>query len=316
VKLRPLKESTEDFEEIEKKILDLYKQNVFLPILRELTLPSKTLKNAKDVLLSAIQTGRITFYRGVFSGRFNSSISKELKSLGARWDRKQGTWNIPQSALPIEIRNVISASEARFQRTLATIDQNLSKILPEELADKLDVTKQFDTTLWKTERDFYESTKAITIVPKLSDEQRRRVASEWQNNMRLWIQDWTKKAIVDLRKDVQASAFKGNRYESMISAIQKNFGVTQRKAKFLARQETSLLLSKYRETRYQDAGSEEYIWRCVVGSAKHPVRPMHKRLDGKKFRWDDPPVVDDKGARKNPGQDYNCRCYPIPIVKF
>ena len=38
------------------------------------------------------------------------------------------------------------------------------------------------------------------------------------------------------------------------------------------------------------------------------------RLNGKKFRWDDPPVVDIRtGERGHPGMDKHCRCYAEPV---
>lgn len=314
--LRPIKISTEDFEKVEKCIIELFKTELYLPLLKELGYTQKTLKNSNEDLLEALRSGRITFNRGTFSGRFNASISKELKRLGAKWDRQQGTFKILQSSLPIEIRNAIAASEVRFREKIAGIDKKLAQILPDELADKLKVEKFFDTTLWKTDNDFRASVKGITVAPQLTPERRKKIAAEWQNNMKLWIKDWTEKEIKTLRKDVQATVFTGNRYESMVKTIQKSYDVSQTKAKFLARQETSLLMTKFKESRYVDSGVTEYKWGCVSGSAKHPVRPMHKALEGKIFRWDNPPITDEKGNRNNPGQDYNCRCFARPVVRF
>lgn len=324
VELEPIKESTEDYEAIERKIIELFKREVYFPLLKELGLKQKILRNSKSSLIDQLTYGRITFYRGTFSGRFSASSSKELKALGAQWDRKTRTWKIPQSSLPIDVRNAISASEAKFQKKISGIDQRLSKILPEEIAERLHVVPQFDASLWKVEKEFSKSVKKISVTPQLSDDQRRKVSEEWQENMRLWIKDFTAKEITQLRKDVQASVFTGNRYESMVKTIQKSYGVTENKAKFLARQETSLLMAKYKETRYVAAGVKDYKWGCVKmphqtkGAPYKPgdVRYGHGILEGKTFSWDAPPIVNDKGERKNPGQDYNCRCFAIPIVKF
>ena len=58
-----------------------------------------------------------------------------------------------------------------------------------------------------------------------------------------------------------------------IGAIQKSYGVTANKAKFLARQETKLLTTTLKEVRYVDAGVTKYKWKSVTGTAAHPVRP-------------------------------------------
>lgn len=323
ITLKPIKESTEDYEEVELKLIELFRKEIYLPLLKELNI-GKTIKNAKwDVsgksLLEAIRSGRITFNRGTFSGRFNAQVSKELKLLGAKWDRQQGTFKIPQSELPMDIRNVISASESKFLEKIAGIDEKLAKLVPAEIADKVKIEKIFDRTIYKTNKSFEESVKGITIVPELTSDQRKKIASEWQDNMKIWVRDFTEKEITSLRKDVQKSVFQSDRYESMFDQIQKSYDVSRNKAKFLARQETSLLMTKLKETRYQDAGVNEYKWGCVAGSKNHPVRTWHKALEGKIFTWNNPPITTKPGEpvrRNNPGQDYNCRCFAIPVVRF
>lgn len=322
--LRPIKESTDDYEVVEEKIKALFRKLIYTPILKELGYASGKLQNALDDLLDEIRTGRITFYRGTFSGRFSAQSSKELKRLGARWDRKQGSWKLPQSSLPIEVRNVISASEFRFQEKLAKIDEKLRQILPDEIAGSLSVTKSFEHALGKVERDFQDSVRGITVAPNLSSEEKARIASEWQNNLKLYIKDFTAKEILKLRADMKKTIFAGDRYGSAVKTIQASYGVSENKAKFLARQETSLLMTKFKQTRYESAGVMEYKWGRVAGSKLHPVRPVHKKLAeasdrGKIYRWDDPPITtppDETPRRNNPGQDYNCRCFAKPVVRF
>lgn len=319
IKLRPIKEATDDYERAEKAILELLRKELYIPIMQELGAPKNQLQNSIEDLNQAILSGRITFYRGAFKGRLSSSISRELRQLGAEWDRKQGQFKIPLRSLPQSVRATIQASESRMKAKLAGIDRKLSQLLPAKIADKLQVSKYFDTALWKVERDFQSSIKNITVGPQLTKEQSAKIADEWQTNMKLWVKDFTEKEISRLRKDVQASVFTGNRYESMISKIQKSYGVSANKAKFLARQETSLLMTKFKETRYRSAGVNEYKWGCVAGSKNHPVRASHKILEGKIFRWDNPPITTAPGEpvrKNNPGQDYNCRCFAQPIVRF
>lgn len=314
--LGPIKESTEDYEAIEKHIATLFKKELYEPLLSSIGESQNVLKNSRDDLISAIESGQITFYRGHFKGRFNAAVSRELRKVGAKWDRTQGSWKILLSSLPLEVRGSIEASEHRMKKKLELIDKKLSQILPEQIADKLQVQQLFDSALWKTEKKVSETLKKITVEPKFSKEQREKVASEYENNTKLYIQKWTEEEIVKLRKRMQKHAVSGGRYEDMISTIQKSYGVSHGKAKFLARQETGLLMAKFKEARYLDAGVDEYIWGCVAGSKNHPVRPMHKRLEGKKFKWNNPPITDEKGNRNNPGCDYNCRCFARPIVRF
>lgn len=319
IELRPIKETTSDYERLEKRIKLHLKDLLYSPLIKALQLPGSVLQNSISALFDALRTGRITFNKGTFRGKFNAQTSKELKSYGAHWDRKTETFQIAQSDLPYEIRAAISASAARFEERLLEIDKTLSQILPAEIAETLSMTDIFDSSLWKVEKEFRKTLAGITVTPELTPMQRKRIAEEWQGNMRLWIKDFTEDEIRKLRTNVQKSAFAGNRYGSLIDTIQKSYGVTARKAKFLARQETSLLMTKFKESRYADAGVMEYRWGCVAGSKNHPVRPSHKILEGKIFRWDNPPITtmpDEPQRKNNPGQDYNCRCFARPLVRF
>jgi SPP1 gp7 family putative phage head morphogenesis protein len=317
IELQPIKETTEDFDRLESRIKELFKRTIYYPLLAELKISKSTLKNDNDALLEALRSGRITFSRGQFTGRFDASISKELRKLGAKWDN--GVFRIAKTSLPRSVKQAISTSEVRFVEKMAQLDKKLAQVVPEQVAEQLKSADLFDRTLWKTDKNLKASMKNISVAPELTVERRKRIAEEWQNNMQLWIKNFTEEQIVELRKKIQKNVFSGNRYHSVIQTIQKSYGVSANKAKFLARQETSLLMTKFKESRYTDAGVMEYKWGCVAGTAKHPVRPAHKILEGKVFRWDDPPITTSPGEparRNNPGEDYNCRCFAKPIVRF
>jgi SPP1 gp7 family putative phage head morphogenesis protein len=283
-----------------------------------------TLEPDSNPLIDAILKGQIYFQQGKFVGKFNASVSKELKSIGAKWNSKYLTWDIQRAKLNNEIKNAIDVSLSKFQQTAKKIDRKLAEIVPEEIADKVKIEHIFDTAIFKTENEFKKSIKNITVAPQLTAEGRAKLAKEYTENMKLHIRGWVKDEIVELRKKVKKQAFNGFRYDSLISDIQKSYQVSQKKAKFLARQETNLCLMKLKEIRYGDAGITQYKWRCVTGTALHPVRPRHKQLNdeslkGKLFSFDDPPITSEPGKtvrRNNPGEDFGCRCTAIPVVNF
>lgn len=326
--LKPIKDNPLLFDKIESRIKEVLKHEIYLPLLKEFKISSKKrLINSKYDLIDAMKEGHVTYSKGSFKGKFNALISKELRKIGAKWDSKTSSYKIKLSDIPSEIRYAISASDISFQEKLSKIDKKLSQILPENVADKVKTSDIFDRTLWQADQDFQKTLSKITVAPQLTDERRAKIAEEWQNNMDLWIKNFTEKEIVELRKKVQDSIFSGNRYESLLKGIQSSYNVTVRKAKFLARQETNLLLAKFKEVRYTDAGVNEYIWGCVhmpkdKTPAQHTpgnVRYSHGILEGKIFRWDNPPITTPPGEparRNNPGQDYNCRCFARPIIRF
>ena len=98
------------------------------------------------------------------------------------------------------------------------------------------------------------------------------------------------------------------------AAIESEFGVSKRKAEFLADQEAGLVTAKYRKIRYDSLGVQEYVWQT---SGDIRVRPDHAALNNRRFAFSNPPVCDNAtGRRCNPGEDYRCRCVPRPIVNF
>jgi SPP1 gp7 family putative phage head morphogenesis protein len=328
IKLKPIKEKPEYYDAIEKKIIELFKKEFYAPLFGILL--TKKIQNApSSSLRKAILDGKIYYSENGFYGKFNAKLSKELQELGAKWDKKTNAYKISLEDLPYEIRGTISLSNAVFETKLDVMYANISKFDSEEFSKKLNVYKYFDKTLWKVEKDFQKSIENITVVPELTDEQREIISKDWQRNLQLYIKKFTDEQIFKLRDIVNQNVFEhGNRREVLIKHIQDTYNVTENKAKFLARQETNLLMAKYKQTKYEDAGVDEYEWRCVhmphqptPQSVYKPgeVRYSHGILEGKIFSWKNPPCTTAPGQAKrynNPGQDYNCRCFAIPLVRF
>lgn len=99
----------------------------------------------------------------------------------------------------------------------------------------------------------------------------------------------------------------GSKAGSMIKQIQKTGKSTAKRAKLIARDQTSKLNSALNQQRQQNLGVEEYVWRT---SGDERVRDNHRSKNGKTFRWDKPPK--DTG---HPGTDIQCRCVAQPIIK-
>ena len=277
------------------------------------------LENAdkKSPLTKYIKSGRIYFYRGQFKGKFNATIAKELRKLGAKYNRKQGSYDLLASQLPKELITTIEASEKRFIKSMEKISKKLAEINPDNIVEKLDITKIFDKQIFETNDDIEKKVKSIGVKLKLTPDERKEISEQYNDNMKLYIKEWTESEIKNLRKAVTKNVKSGIRYEEIIKDIQERYGVSKSKAKFLARQETNLLTTELSMQRAKKAGATHYIWRNVIGSSNHPVRASHKALNGKKIAFDNPPVVDQKTGRKaHAGQDFNCRCFQEVIIEF
>ena len=173
------------------------------------------------------------------------------------------------------------------------------------------------------DKEFRKNVETITVQPAITDYEAKKISEEWQHNLERDIKGYNEKLVQDLRDKVKESYFSGDRYGSLIQGIQKSFGVTERKAEFLARNETNNLVAAYQGARYVEAGIPGYHWQAVSGTMAHPTRDRHGELSkmskrGKVFYWDKPPRTTEDGqpARyNNPGQDFNCRCSAIPVYQ-
>lgn len=126
------------------------------------------------------------------------------------------------------------------------------------------------------------SAQNAQLITSLPDQELERVAGYIERGL----QDGT--SIREIEKD-----------------IQKSFGITRRRAKLIARDQTTKLNASLTKLRQQEVGVTEYVWQT---SGDERVRPTHRANDGKTFRWDKPP------ATGHPGSDVNCRCVAIPVL--
>jgi SPP1 gp7 family putative phage head morphogenesis protein len=101
-----------------------------------------------------------------------------------------------------------------------------------------------------------------------------------------------------LEKMLNAGLSSGLRPEAMAKQIQALTGISKRRAKFIARDQTAKMLSQFNGNRQQELGIKQYIWQTAEDER---VRPEHAALNGKLCSWSKPPL-----HGLNPGEDYNC----------
>jgi SPP1 gp7 family putative phage head morphogenesis protein len=290
---------------------------LFAPILAVIN--SKTdqtieLRNSSGLtaLSSALETGRVQYANGEFTGRFSVSISNDIRSFGGQFDARSRIYKCD----PIKVPGFIKAAAASYHtRAKATHDEILRKLI--EIQDRMDDNlKEYDvdpySAMDKIEHGFRKSAEALAIEPELSQFSKDRLAADYNKNIKLYINDFSKQSVQSLREAVEENAMQGYRFDRLKDVIKQRYGVTANKAKFLARQETSLFMSKYRHQRFSQGGVKQYKWSTAHDER---VRDSHKRLDGRVFQYDDPPITDRAtGAKNAPGEDYNCRCLDIPLL--
>lgn len=74
------------------------------------------------------------------------------------------------------------------------------------------------------------------------------------------------------------------------------------RAKLIGRTETAHFFSVVNKEKFQQAQLETFVWLSAKDSR---VRPLHRELDGKIFKW----VGDEENLPDGtPGSAFNCRC--------
>lgn len=311
---------------------------LFKDILEIIKPIEKYYTNDVDILVNAIQTQQIQYVDGYFIGKFDARITKELKKLGAVWDKRKKAFKIEKSLLPQQIIGAMATASiyrmAMHKAVLEVINHlNFDKAMP-QLKEFLDipldmVLEDLDgQTQYRfggkragkagtsdTEEKGKEPSKveefeeAIKVVPKVDDPMREYLKKEYTENVGLSIKNFTDKEIIKLRQAVEKNTFQGlENNQSLVNFIKKEFNVTLKKAKFLARNETRLFVTTYNLAEFKQLGIKQYIWRT---SHDDRVRASHKLMDKRIVDIDTPPT---ETGGKHAGQDYNCRCKMVAVL--
>ena len=267
----------------------------------------------------ALRSGQVWYADGAFCGQFSAEISRELRAMGATHDSSAGTFAITQERIPLGLRFFLAEATQRSKDLHHDMDELLGQMQLnlDQAPAGLQMQRAIEKMMADLQGQFVKqvaSVESVEVAQQLTPAIAKTLADELTNNLELDIKKWATSAIVDLRVRVQQNALAGYRADRLARQIAAERGVSQRKAEFLAEQETSLFVSKYREQRARDVGATSYKWST---SHDERVRPDHRVLNGKVFSFDNPPVTcQATGARNNPGEDFRCRCVAMPIIEL
>lgn len=109
----------------------------------------------------------------------------------------------------------------------------------------------------------------------------------------------------DVGKLVTRAFTSGTRPETLAKDLQDRFDISERHARFIARDQINKLAAQVDQSRMQEIGINRYIWRTMEDER---VRPEHQALDGEMFNFDE-----GSGEEGNPGDEPGCRCFPEPV---
>lgn len=290
-------------DEFKADLLTLFYDVLFEPLLQELD-KLKFYYNDESTIRDALLSGKIEYVNGIFKGNFSARLTKEFNKLGIEYNERLQGFKKEINKLPVSIQSAI----AQANLINKTINENmLAKVATLQIGeDKIkDVKTKYKSIIKSIDEQ-------IEISVDLTEAEKEIIAKEYKNNLELYIKNFLDEETKKLRDEVEESVNAGYRAEHLKEIIKERYQVSESKAEFLAKQETSLLTSKYTQIRYKDAGINKYIWST---SGDNRVRHDHKELDGKIISYDDPPIVDKATGRKaHAGEDFGCRCIQVPVI--
>lgn len=228
------------------------------------------------------------------------------------------TYDYPDPVEPVfKLDDVIDDVLRELLEILEIIDIELQPSEDFAIAQSEQIAQQINTF---NKIQFEKSTKSVLGVDIFQDEPWLETQLElFANQNSQLIKNMTDEELERVSGIVQRGLQEGSDLESVTDNIEKSFGITRRKAKLIARDQTGKLNASLTKLRDQELGLETYLWQT---SGDERVRASHKAMDGKLFKYDDPTVYFDEKAKKwvprtsamtknQIGVDVNCRCASI-----
>ena len=214
----------------------------------------------------------------------------------------------------------VDLEESTKERKVPVIDVSVD--IPEiDIADtdfeKIDEYYQ----LTKEERKNLEVPK-LNLDEVVIDKRAKKIAEDYTYNMDYWVKNWKAKEIATMRRDVLEMTQNGARTDTIKKYFKTRWGIAERKAEFLARNESGIASSVLKATHYQDMGCTHFKWLRSTSKEKRELHLEYAKETNNKygiggtniFAFDNPPIIDERtGQRGLPQETYNCSCNLVGI---
>jgi len=120
------------------------------------------------------------------------------------------------------------------------------------------------------------------------------------------------KYLDDVAGQVYRSITSGEGLKSLVPYLEKQKGVTKRRAKTIALDQSRKTMTTVSRSKMQEAGIKKFMWHH--SSAGAFPREIHQDRDGKIYSFDDLPLYN--GVPDFPSWQVNCRCTFSPVIEF
>ncbi|MDR1039252.1 MAG: minor capsid protein [Deltaproteobacteria bacterium] len=115
-----------------------------------------------------------------------------------------------------------------------------------------------------------------------------------------------------VRDAVNEGVARGRDLAFIESELADGYGITERRAAMIARDQCNRVNSELAERSYLEAGIVEAEWMHMPASSKW--RPTHEAMNGQVYKVAEGLYDADEGRFVKPGELINCRCESCPIL--
>lgn len=215
---------------------------------------------------------------------------------------------LPSLFVEVEIKTSDSVKNDDFLDRLKAIILTISQAIEPKVKETIFESKKIGVDIARYNQTQYQKTvKSVFGIDIFENEpwlvdQLKLFSSQ---NAQL-IKSLPSQELEQVSQAIERGLQEGSPIKDIERELIQRFGITQRRAKLIARDQTSKLNASLTKLRQEQLGVEEYLWQ-TAGDER--VRPTHKANDGKKFKWSNPPPTG------HPGTAVNCRCVAIPVLE-
>jgi len=269
--------------------------------------------------ITLLYTNRILLFVKEWERLYRSIVDPQLESLAQKaYVQKPIQAGTKTDAWPDDLELLINQLALNIDDTIKDIES-----LALNIGQK---TSEWNNTQWRKTMISVMGVDLFTQEPWLVDQ----IKSFAKQNVGL-IKDISTQTVANVNQVITDGFQRGMRIESIRKEILSKsklepgrFKKSATRAKLIARDQVAKMNGQLTQLRQEEIGVGRYTWRS---SYDERVRQSHKNMNGRICRWDDATVVlsrDGKrwiqrssinGINKHPGQDYQCRCTPEPMLE-
>lgn len=131
------------------------------------------------------------------------------------------------------------------------------------------------------------------------DDQVRGILNAWKRENAAFITRMADESVQEMMDTASRAVRSGRPNREVRAELRKRFGISDRRARTIARTEISQLNAQITRERQKELGVSTFVW---ITAGDERVRDEHESRHGQEYSWDNPP------DGEMPGMPVQCRC--------